>query len=80
MESSITKIVLLGGGYVSVWAYRSLAKMLRKEINNSTVQITVVSPDDHHAFHGWTAENLTCIIQDDNKMSFYQKLCPRLSY
>lgn len=77
MENSITKIVLLGGGYVSVWAYRSLAKMLRKEINNSTVQITVVSPDDHHAFHGWTAENLTCIIQDDNRMSSLSEIMSR---
>src|SRR3954453_23098071 len=69
MENKSTQIVLLGGGYVSIWAYRSLIKRLSKEISAGNVHITVVCPEQYHFFHGWTAESLTCIIQDENRMS-----------
>ena len=69
MENKLTQIVLLGGGYVSIWAYRSLIKKLSNEISSGNVRITVVCPEQYHFFHGWTAESLTCIIQDKNRMS-----------
>ena len=69
MKKAITQIVLLGGGYVSIWAYRSLVKSLRHEIGRGAVRITVICPEEYHFFHGWTAESLTCIIQDQNRMS-----------
>jgi NADH dehydrogenase len=69
MENKSTQIVLLGGGYVSVWAYRSLLKKLRHEISSGSVHITVVCPEKYHFFHGWTAETLTGIVQDKNRMS-----------
>jgi NADH dehydrogenase len=65
----ITRLVLLGGGYVTVWAYRSLVKILRNQIDRGQVLITVVCPNECHAFHGWTAESLTDIIQEQNRMS-----------
>ena len=65
----ITRVVLLGGGYVTVWAYRSLVKILGKQIGSGQVLITVVCPNECHAFHGWTAESLTDIIQEQNRMS-----------
>jgi NADH dehydrogenase len=69
MKNKSTQIVLLGGGYVSIWAYRSLIKKLSNEISSGNVGITVVCPDQYHFFHGWTAESLTGIIQDKNRMS-----------
>jgi hypothetical protein len=39
MKNKITQIVLLGGGYVSIWAYRSLLKKLRHEISSGDVRI-----------------------------------------
>ena len=65
----ITRVVLLRGGYVTVWAYRSLVKTLGKQIGSGQVLITVVCPNECHAFHGWTAESLTDIIQEQNRMS-----------
>jgi NADH dehydrogenase len=73
----ITRIVLLGGGYVTVWAYRSLVKSLRKQIDCGQVLITVVCPNEYHAFHGWTAESLTDIIQEQNRMSPLSEILSR---
>jgi NADH dehydrogenase len=45
-------VVLLGCGYTSVWAYRSLRPLVRR----GEVNVTVVSPDPAHVFHGFTGE------------------------
>ena len=47
-----TRVVLLGGGYVSLHAYRALTRHRR----GRRVAITVVSADDCHSFHGFTGE------------------------
>src|SRR6476620_8209154 len=73
----ITQIVLLGGGYVTIWAYRSLVKKLGARIENGEIRITVICPEDYHLFHGWTAETITCIIQDKNRMSPLPQLMPK---
>ena len=67
--NNATQIVLLGGGYASIWAYRSLIKELHHEMLFGEVRIIVICPDDYHFFHGWTAESLTGIVQDRNRMS-----------
>jgi NADH dehydrogenase len=69
MKKAPRRIILLGGGYVAVWAYRSLFKKLRREITDGLVEIVLVCPEEYHCFHGWTAESLTGIIQDQNRMS-----------
>lgn len=73
---NITQIVMLGGGYTTVWAYRSLVTKLSRAIRRGEVRIVVVCPEDHHFFHGWTAESLTGIVQNQNRMS---PLAPLLS-
>jgi NADH dehydrogenase len=75
MDNS-TQIVMLGGGYTTVWAYRSLVSELSHAIRRGEVRIVVVCPEDHHFFHGWTAESLTGIVQNENRMS---PLAPMLS-
>ncbi|WP_285631952.1 FAD-dependent oxidoreductase [Lentzea sp. NBRC 102530] len=47
-------VVLLGVGYVSVWAYRALRRSLGDQVH-----ITVVAPVDAHSYHGWTGEVLS---------------------
>lgn len=76
-QQVITRIVLLGGGYVTVWAYRALVKILQNEIHRGQVVITVVCPNECHAFHGWTAESLTDIIQEQNRMSPLSEILPK---
>ncbi|GAB3499912.1 NAD(P)/FAD-dependent oxidoreductase [Spirosoma knui] len=67
---------MLGGGYVSVWAYRSLAKQLRSELMQDQVKITVICPNTHHVFHGWTAETLTGVLQDKHQTSSLSEVMP----
>lgn len=77
MTVPITKIVLLGSGYVSVWTYRSLVKHMRSQIANGQVSITVICAYDHHCYHGWTAESLTDIIQVENRLSPLAEIMPK---
>jgi NADH dehydrogenase len=56
------RIVMLGGGYVTVWAYRSLLRKLRSQLRDGHVELTVVCPENYHAFHGWTGEVLGGIV------------------
>jgi len=76
MKNNQIHIVLVGGGYVSVWAYRSLVSMLGRDIDGRRVRITLISPDAYHYFHGWTAESLTCIVRDEHRMSSLLELMP----
>lgn len=46
-----TKVVMIGGGYATVHAYRALTRRW-----GGAVEITVVSADDCHNFHGFTGE------------------------
>ena len=69
MEKETKHIVLVGGGYASIWAYRSLVRELLIEIISGRVKISVVCPEEYHFYHGWTAESLMGIIQDENRMS-----------
>jgi NADH dehydrogenase len=69
MKNSTKQIVLIGGGYASIWAYRSIVNELLIEMMAGKVKIKVICPDDFHFFHGWTAESLTGIIGDQNRMS-----------
>lgn len=60
--SKPTRIVLLGGGYVSVLGYQGLAKRLKRELAQGQVELIVISPESQHVFHGWTNEVLGGII------------------
>ncbi|MBD2699591.1 FAD-dependent oxidoreductase [Spirosoma sp. BT702] len=77
MQSSPTQIVFLGGGYVSVWAYRTMANMLRSQMANGQVTVTVICPHAYHFYHGWTAESLTDIIRDHNRLSPLTEIMPK---
>lgn len=53
--NKIPKIVILGGGYVTITASRGL----RKAIKNKEVEVTVVSRENFHCFHGFVGEMIT---------------------
>jgi NADH dehydrogenase len=69
MKNGTKQIVLIGGGYASIWAYRSIVNELLVEMMAGKVRIRIICPDDFHFFHGWTAESLMGIIGDQNRMS-----------
>ncbi|QJD80159.1 NAD(P)/FAD-dependent oxidoreductase [Spirosoma rhododendri] len=77
MKTNPVQVLILGGGYVSVWAYRSLARKLRTELRRGDVQITVVCPLTGHAYHGWTAETLTDILRVESQVSPLAELMPQ---
>ena len=54
-----TRIVCLGGGWVAVYAVKSL----RKAIKRGEVELTVVSRENYHTFHGFIPEMLVGRIQ-----------------
>ena len=47
------RVVMIGGGYATLHAYRSL---VRRVGSTGAFTITVVSADDHHNVHGFTGE------------------------
>lgn len=48
------KVVILGGGYSGVWAYRAVKRWL-----GSKAEITVVSDYNFHSFHGFTGDAIS---------------------
>ena len=76
----IQDIVLLGGGYVNVWAYRQLEQKLRKQLREGKVRITLVSSDTHHSFHGFTNEILSGSVRLEHPHSDLRKLCPKAAF
>lgn len=54
--SGPSRVVLVGGGYVTLHAYRVLARRLGSRLRDGSLEIVVVSADDCHSFHGFTPE------------------------
>jgi NADH:ubiquinone reductase (H+-translocating) len=76
MSNNSRQIVIVGGGYASVWAYRSLVDELLIEMMAGHVSIKIVCPEEFHVFHGWTAECLAGIIGDHNRLSRLSEIFP----
>ena len=56
------RIVLLGGGYVTLHAYAGLMRRSGRAVRRGEVQIVVISTDDAHSFHGFTGEVLAGLL------------------
>ncbi|HET8969621.1 MAG TPA: FAD-dependent oxidoreductase [Candidatus Nanopelagicales bacterium] len=56
------RVVLLGGGYVTLFAYRALMHRLGQQVRDGRLEIVVVSPDDAHSFHGFTGDVIAGIL------------------
>ena len=53
------RVVCLGGGYAAI----RLSRALRDAVKQRRVELTVVSRENYHTFHGLVAEMLTGRIQ-----------------
>ena len=56
------RIVLLGGGYVTLHAYAGLMRRAGRAVRRGEVQVVVISTDDAHSFHGFTGEVLAGLL------------------
>ncbi len=59
------RIVLLGGGYVTLHAYAGLMRRAGGAVRSGAVQVVVISADDAHSFHGFTGEVLAGLLPYD---------------
>lgn len=57
--------MLLGGGYVTLHAYRSVVRRLGRAVQRGEVEIVVISPDPSHRFHGFTGELIAGMVDRD---------------
>ncbi|KAA1415945.1 cyclic nucleotide-binding domain-containing protein [Nocardioides humilatus] len=66
------RVVCLGGGWTAIYLSRSL----KKAINKGDVELTIVSRDNFHTFHGFIAEMLTGKVSPTNITSPSRRLFP----
>jgi NADH:ubiquinone reductase (H+-translocating) len=66
------RVMCLGGGWTAIY----LARSLKKAINRGDVELTIVSRDNFHTFHGFIAEMLTGKISPTNITSPSRRLFP----
>lgn len=52
------RIVILGGGYAGLHAFSAMRSRLGSLLASGEVELTLVSRDGHHTYHGWTGEVL----------------------
>lgn len=53
------RIVIIGGGYAGLHAFSALRSRLGSQVGRGEVELTLVSRDGHHTYHGWTGEVLS---------------------
>lgn len=53
--NTIPKVLILGGGYVTITAARNL----RKAVERGEIELTIVSRENFHCFHGFVGEMVT---------------------
>jgi NADH:ubiquinone reductase (H+-translocating) len=74
-----TKILFLGMGYTTVWAYRHLMKNLGK-IALENVHLEILSDSPNHAFHGFTGEFLAGALPLQTRYTSYEELFPEAHF
>lgn len=73
----MTRVVLLGGGYVTLHSYAQLRRRLRTEIRRGEVELVVVSADAAHRFHGFTGEVLAGLLPMERTRTPLTSVCRR---
>ena len=66
------RIVILGGGYSSVWCYRAVRRWM-----GSSASITVIAPFTEQVFHGFTGEVLEGELTPELQASPLEECVPR---
>lgn len=70
------RVLMLGGGYATIDAYRSVMRGLGGAVRRGEVEITVVTPDPYHTFHGWTGEVLAGLLPLDHTLTPLRTVLP----
>lgn len=65
------RIVILGGGYSSVWCYRAIRRRM-----GASARITVIAPFTEHVFHGFTGEVLVGELTPELQASPLEECLP----
>jgi NADH dehydrogenase len=71
-----TRILIVGGGYVAVWAHRAVRRRMRRRLRRGEVITTIVAPGMTHRFHGFTGEVLGNHLPAPRVVSDLSELCP----
>jgi NADH:ubiquinone reductase (H+-translocating) len=66
------RIVILGGGYSSVWCYRAIRRWM-----GASAAITVIAPFTEQVFHGFTGEVLEGELTPELQASPLEECVPR---
>ncbi|MDY0908290.1 NAD(P)/FAD-dependent oxidoreductase [Microbacterium sp. CFBP9034] len=61
----MTRVLLLGGGYVTLHAYATLLRRIGRRVRSGEVEIVVISADRAHRFHGFTGELIAGMVDSD---------------
>jgi NADH dehydrogenase len=69
---SKTRVLVLGGGYVAI----TLSRGLRRAIREGRVDVTVVSRENFHVFHGFVGEMVTGRVSPGNILSPVRRIFP----
>jgi NADH:ubiquinone reductase (H+-translocating) len=70
------RVVILGGGYVAVEAYRGLCRQLGNELGQG-VEVTVISSQNLLPFHGFTPEVLSGILPAAHTLIPLRQMLPK---
>jgi NADH:ubiquinone reductase (H+-translocating) len=70
------RVVIVGGGYVAVEAYRGLCRQLGNELGQS-VEVVVISSQNLLPFHGFTPEVLSGILPAAHTLIPLREMLPR---
>ena len=65
------RVVILGGGYSSIWCYRAIRRWM-----GESASITVVAPFTDHVFHGFTGEVLDGELTPQMQVSPLEEVVP----
>jgi NADH dehydrogenase len=71
------RILIVGGGYVTVWAHRAIRRWMRRQLRRGEVTTTIVAPGRTHRFHGFTGEVLGNLLPGQRVVTELTELCPR---
>lgn len=71
------RVVLLGGGYVTLHAYAALARRMRGDLRRGRLEIVVISADAAHSFHGFTGEVVAGHLPFERTRTPLTTACPR---
>ena len=72
----MSRVILLGGGYVTLHAYANLVRRLGGAIRRGDLEIVVISADRAHRFHGFTGELIAGMIDRDRLATPLEEVMP----